>query len=55
MIFNNWNPTTQDPSFSQNMQKKRLQSRPYLLLSEPVVAIMSLFKMHCIAKVVEFC
>ena len=30
MIFNNWNPTTQDPSFSQNMQKKRLQSRPLL-------------------------
>ena len=23
MIFNNWNPTTQDPSFSQNMQKKK--------------------------------
>ena len=24
MIFNNWNPTTQDPSFSQNMQKKKV-------------------------------
>ena len=28
MIFNNWNPTTQDPSFSQNMQKKGYNQDP---------------------------